>query len=307
MGEKKKTMKLLTDMKAMNRKQLLLWSLACLFASQTAFGQATDVGRQSAQRPAFTSAAENDGGQPGNLWIANGDRRIYGVLGAPTRAKKQPVAIIAHGFNGSHIFGKRYFDGLQALGYQCFTFDFPCGSLNSMSDNNTMNMSVLDEVSDLKAVINHFRNQPNVDASRIIVIGESQGGLVTALAAAQMPKALEKIVLVYPALCIPDDWRSHIPDKTLIPDSVNIWGVPLGKRYFTEVYDADPFQLIGGYKRPVLILQGDVDPVVPLKYSLRASQTYRKARLHVIKGAGHGFNEQQHAEAMREIEKFLKR
>ena len=67
--------------------------------------------------------------QVGDLWISNGDRKIYGVLSRPVDNRgKHPVAIVSHGFNGSHSFGKSYFGALNALGYQVYTFDFPCSS-----------------------------------------------------------------------------------------------------------------------------------------------------------------------------------
>ena len=152
------------------------------------------------------------------LWIRNGERHLYGVLSRPAHAKgKMPVAIIAHGFNGTHHFGRNYFDALNKLGYQVYTFDFACGSVNSRSDNNTMNMSILDEQSDLEAIVRYFKQQPDVDASRIVLIGESQGGLVSALTAASMPKDINRTILIFPALCIPDNWTARYPNLSDIP------------------------------------------------------------------------------------------
>ena len=114
-----------------------------------------------------------------SLWIENGNRRIYGELFTPQNAKKKcPIAIIAHGFNGTHHFAQDYFGPLAGQGWMTYAFDFPCGSVNSRSDSNTMNMSILDEQSDLRAIVNYFRRQPYVDPDRIMLIGESQGGLV---------------------------------------------------------------------------------------------------------------------------------
>ena len=79
-------------------------------------------------------------------WVNNGNRRIYGITATPVgHAGRRPVAIIAHGFNGSHSSGRAYFATLCAMGYKCYAFDFPCGSARSRSDANTMNMSVADE------------------------------------------------------------------------------------------------------------------------------------------------------------------
>ena len=241
-----------------------------------------------------------------SLWIRNGERHLYGVLSRPAHAKgKMPVAIIAHGFNGTHHFGRNYFDALNKLGYQVYTFDFACGSVNSRSDNNTMNMSILDEQSDLEAIVRYFKQQPDVDASRIVLIGESQGGLVSALTAASMPKEISRTILIFPALCIPDNWTARYPNLSDIPDTTRLWNVPMGRRFFTEVRDINVFKRIGKYKRPVLIVQGDKDPVVSMKDSERAVKIYKDARLHVIPGAGHGFKPKEFEESIYQIVKFL--
>ena len=241
------------------------------------------------------------------LWIDNGSRHIFGIVSKPLfQGKKQPVAIISHGFNGTHDFGQAYFKPLNDMGYQVYVFDFPCGSTKSLSDNNTMNMSVLDEVNDLKAVTEHFRSQPDVDAAGIILIGESQGGLVSALTSAEMAKKVRATVLIYPALCIPDNWNERYPKEADIPDTTMMWKVPLGRRYFLEARKIDVFGTIKKYKRPVLIVQGDKDPVVSMDDSRRAVKTYTDARLHVIPGAGHGFKPAEREEATEQIRKFLK-
>ena len=240
------------------------------------------------------------------LWIRNGERHLYGVLSRPAHAKgKMPVAIIAHGFNGTHHFGRNYFDALNKLGYQVYTFDFACGSVNSRSDNNTMEMSILDEQSDLETIVRYFKHQPDVDASRIVLIGESQGGLVSALTAASMPKDISHTILIFPALCIPDNWNARYPNLSDIPDTTRLWNVPMGRRFFTEIRDMDVFEHIGKYKRPVLIVQGDKDPVVSMEDSERAVKIYKDARLHVIPGAGHGFKPHEFAESIDQIIQFL--
>lgn len=242
-----------------------------------------------------------------DLWIQNGSRSIYGVISKPKyEGKKQPIAIVSHGFNGTHEYGRTYFETLNDLGYQVYVFDFPCGSVKSRSDDNTMNMSVLDEVDDLKAIARHFQQQSDVDASHIVLIGESQGGLVTALASASMPKNVKAAVLVYPALCIPDNWNERYPSEADIPDTTKVWNVPLGRRFFIEARKIDVFGNIKKYKNPVLIVQGDKDPVVSMDDSRRAVETYKNARLYVIPGAGHGFKPEELKQSLREISQFLR-
>jgi len=58
-------------------------------------------------------------------------------------------------------------------------------------------------------------------------------------------------------------------------------------------------------KRPVLIVHGDTDMVVPVDYSRRAPKTYGDARLIVLDGEGHGFKPQGFKRSLDEIERFL--
>ena len=167
-------------------------------------------------------------------------------------------------------------------------------------------MSVRDEVSDVQAIIDYFLSQPDVDASHIVLVGESQGGLVSALAAASRAKQVSQLVLIYPALCIPDNWNDRYPNVEEIPDTTRLWNVPMGRSFFLELRDLDVYKEIKAYKRPVLIIHGDKDQVVPLSYSQRALKTYKKARLEVIPNARHGFNPTERAQAIGWIKDFLK-
>lgn len=242
-----------------------------------------------------------------SLWIENGDRQIYGVLNRPIQTEgRLPIVIVSHGFNGTHHFAKEYFSPLAEMGWMTYAFDFPCGSTKSRSDSNTMNMSILDEWSDLRAIVNYFRSQPYVDPDRIVLIGESQGGLISALTAAQMNKEVSKLILIYPAFCIPDNWNTRYPRIEDIPDTTRLWNVPMGHRFFEELRDLDTFRTMKKFRNPVLIIQGDADHIVSMDDSRRAIRTYKDARLHIIPGAGHGFKPEERKEAIEQIKNFLK-
>lgn len=246
----------------------------------------------------------------GDLWIeSRPGRKIYGIISDVDQQQggKHGVAIISHGFNGTYHFGRDYFKTLADLGYATYTFDYPCGSVNSRSDNNTLNMSILDQKADLKSIVNYFRQQPDVDPNRIVLIGESQGGLISALAAADLKKQVQALVLIYPALCIPENWRKHYPDVSAIPDTTNLWNVPMGKRFFQEIHDMDAYSLIKHYTGPVLIVQGDKDPIVDVSYSVMANKTYKNAQLKIIPGAGHGFKPEEREISNQHVKEFLQK
>ena len=64
------------------------------------------------------TAHEQQPGTTGELHIRSGKESIYGILSKPAnKGEKQPVVIIAHGFNGTHEFGKNYFKRLNGMAY----------------------------------------------------------------------------------------------------------------------------------------------------------------------------------------------
>ena len=259
-------------------------------------------------QPALEDALKRADKNSESLWIQNGDRKIYGIISKPRYSgEKQPVAIISHGFNGTHAYARTYFETLNSLGYQVYAFDFPCGSVNSRSDNNTLNMSILDEQSDLEAVVRYFKQQPDIDPNKIMLIGESQGGFVSALVADIIPQDINAAVLVFPALCIPENWRERYPKLSDIPEVTNLWNVPMGRRFFEEIHDMSIFKKMKRFKKPVLIIQGDADPVVSMEDSKRAVKTYKNASLYVIPGAGHGFKPEEQKQSLQKIKELIEK
>ena len=68
-------------------------------------------------------------------------------------------------------------------------------------------MMILTEKGDLLEVVKYVQSNTGVDPGKIILVGCSQGGFVSALAAAVLDAQIAGLVLQYPALCIPDDAR----------------------------------------------------------------------------------------------------
>lgn len=66
----------------------------------------------------------------------------------------------------------------------------------------------------------------------------------------------------------------------------------------------NPFSSMNKFHKPVLIIHGDVDKVVPVDYSKRAAATYKDAGLHIIHSAGHGFNAHERAEGIKTDDYF---
>ena len=84
------------------------------------------------------------------------------------------------------------------------------------SDGESTKMSVLTEMKDLIAVKNFAKEQNYVDSENIILLGESQGGFVSGLVAAKCGAEIKKLVMIFPALCIPDHALSSLLKQTFL-------------------------------------------------------------------------------------------
>ena len=240
------------------------------------------------------------------LWLQNGSNRIFGLLYRPDGVEKAPLVVISHGFGGSHQFGKAYAEALAPMGCAVYCYDFCGGSNVSRSDGETTRMSIFSEAGDLKAVIDGLCSQDGIDGAHVTLIGESQGGMVSALVAADSPSDIDRLILIYPALCIKDDWVKMYPALSDMPEEVDFWGMKLGHAYLEGLYDLDVYRNISRYEGPVAIFHGDRDQVVNLSYSERAKEAYKKATLTVLPGEGHGFSPDAQARVIKAVQDLLK-
>ena len=205
-----------------------------------------------------------------------------------------PVAIVSHGFMLNHKSVRKYAEALAKKGYVAYCYDFCGGSMfKNKSDGVSTQMSVLTEVSDLEAVISYAQSREYA-GSELLLMGCSQGGFVSALTAAKHPELVSRLVLFYPALCIPDDARAGNMifakfDPKNIPEVVNCGLMKLGRCYPEAVLEMDSIEAIKSYAGPVMILHGTKDKIVNHSYSERAQKAYPNAVLHLIENAPHGF------------------
>lgn len=221
-----------------------------------------------------------------------------------------PVAVVCHGFMAWQDTVRHYAKELARMGYCAYCFDFCGGSVmkKGKSDGATTDMSVLTEKRDLEAVIGYVLSRP-YNSRELLLMGCSQGGFVSALVAAEHPGLVRKLVLFYPALCIPDDARAGKMmfarfDPKNIPDVINCGPMKLGRCYPADVLEMDPVERIKGFDGPVLIVHGTKDSIVRLNYSQQAQQAYPNAKLHIIEGGAHGFSKKHDVIAMEQLRKF---
>ena len=241
------------------------------------------------------------------LQITNGVNTISGSLFRPSTEGKHPAIIISHGYNGSHKDFIPHCEYFCERGFLVCAYDFCGGSTRSESTGSTTDMTITSEIDDLMHVYEYLWNLEDVDHEQIFLLGESQGGLVTALTAEKLRNEIKAMVLYYPALCIPDDWSNMYPRGAEVPERIDFWGMTLGRGFVEDVRKYDVFSELGGFGKEVLILHGDKDPIVDFLYSRRAVDIYRNATVIEMKGQGHGFEGQASVEAMKKACDFMEK
>lgn len=134
-----------------------------------------------------------------------------------------------------------------------------------------------------------------------------------------MKDKISKLILFYPAFCIPDDARAGKMmfakfDPNNIPDTIKCGPMKLGRCYVEDVININPYDEIGGFSGDVLIVHGTKDKIVNMKYIERAYQTYLKENadnstqskvvLKIIDGGKHMFSKKHDKIAMEYVRNF---
>ena len=81
-----------------------------------------------------------------------------------------------------------------------------------------------------------------------------------------------------------------MPSADFEENANTCFGQQLSPDYNKVAKDIDIFNVITGYKGPVVIIHGESDNCVPISYSEHAEKVYDNVKLIRIPSAGHGFD-----------------
>ena len=231
--------------------------------------------------------------------------------------RKYPIVVISHGFTGNYTDMAGYARSFAGIGYMAFCFSFCGGGRSgepeaSRSDGKSTDMTVLTEVEDLLTVIRYAQSLPYTDAGQVVLTGYSQGGFVAGLAAARCGDQAARLIMISPALCIPDHARRGCLggasyDPRNVPEVIDCGVTALGRAFHEEAAGMDPFLELSAYRGKVLLIQGMADTVVHYSYAVRAQACYQEGQCHLqlIRDQGHGYDERQCAGVFDSIRQFL--
>ena len=284
-------------------------SVALLLAAcgATNSSNSSNGANTTAQTPQTTQAPHVEVKTDGTYTVKEYDfdsngKDIYARAFVPDVEGRVPLVIFSHGLGANVEHEEEVQKTLAKAGIAVFSFEFAGGSSSAapMSEGLTTEMSVLTEVQNLKDAIRIASGMEYVDPQKIYLMGSSQGGLVTALTAEEVTN-IAGLFLFYPAFSLPDDIRSSFPKLDKVPETFNLLGTKIGKKYITDIYDMDPYANLEKFGMPVHIYHGKDDNIVPLTASQKAMKRLGNARLTTLEDTGHALTPEQQAQIGFEI------
>lgn len=202
---------------------------------------------------------------------------------------KYPIVIMSHGFNGTFLEPLKYAECLAKQGIAAYVFDFCDGSIHGNSGRDTRFMSVLNQKEDLEHISKMLRRMPMIDSSRMMLLGCSQGALVSTLTAGAHPDSYKGLILIYPALGIPESVDAMLQQTKDTPSEFEFWGVKMSQRYYRTLKGVDPYKKLADFKGDVLMVYGEEDGITPPAMADKIKDIVPDAKINMIKEGKHGF------------------
>ncbi|MCM1450926.1 MAG: glycosyl hydrolase 53 family protein [Clostridium sp.] len=219
---------------------------------------------------------------------------VRGMLYLPHESKyakdgKLPVTIMSHGFNGTFRETQKYAECLASNGIAAYIFDYWGGSMYTTSEGKTTEMSPYTELRDLEAITDRIEKMPNIDGDRMMLLGCSQGSLVSTMTAHENPGRYKALMLMYPALGIPETAPNMLAQTKETPEEFEFWGVKLSQKYYRSINGIDAVKRLGEFDGPVLLVYGEDDDITPGETVERVKESVAAATIHKIEKGKHGF------------------
>jgi dipeptidyl aminopeptidase/acylaminoacyl peptidase len=226
--------------------------------------------------------------------LENLGQQMIGMLHLPEVPGPVPAVAIYHGFTGTKIEPHRIFvkmaRALNALGIAAVRFDFR-GSGDSEGD--FADMTVTGEISDAVKILDFLAGLPEVDASRLGILGLSMGGAVAATVAGI--DARVKSLTLWSAVA---DFKIFERDPEAIELArkqgyLDVSGNVLKMDFYEDIQKQKPAETVGNYRGAALIVHGDADPTVPVSHAdiyEKALSVASRVDKFILPGADHTYN-----------------
>jgi hypothetical protein len=282
--------------------------LVVFFSSVLIFGQVVDTTQYSVVEREVSFMSE--------------DGLIRGIIALPeTESVNTPVVLLLHGFAGHMndlIVGgtAESMYGMTArilaeYGIASLRFDFRGSGL---SEGDWQDTTFSGQIRDAISALSFLEMFPEVDPSRIGVIGLSQGGLVAACVAARDQRV--KSAVLWSAVAIPVHTYSALLGSDAVETSLKVdpgtaivanlsWGgtTTLRKEFFDELFTINPVAEIAHYPGSLMVVAGLTDAIVfPQPQAGTLFIEYHRGEERIfVQDSGHIFDLFEGEENLREV------
>ena len=216
--------------------------------------------------------------------------------------RQAPTSLQLHGNAGSMVSHVAVVEHLPAAGFNVMLFDY-----RGYGESEGTPTSRAPLVADARAALTALRARSDVDPDRVALVGQSLGGAIAAVVMAddlgrggecraavlESPFASWREVAASAVGGDPPPAWARLAARWLIPDATP--GVPR------------PVDAVAAVPRPVLILHGDADSIVPVSHGRRMADAAPLGELEILDGGEHNTLQQTHPEARRRMVEFLRR
>ena len=229
--------------------------------------------------------------------------KLFTIVSRPATKEKVPLVIICHGFSGNcrTPFMTDLSNSIVGQGMATLRFDF---NGHGKSDGEFKDMTVLNEIDDLKDVITWAQKQSWV--KDISLVGHSQGGVVVSMVSGELgAKTVKAEVLLAAAAVLRDDalrgntmgaiynpWDFK-GEYIELPHSPEAGALLLGKNYIQTALTLPIYETAANYTGPTLIVQGTHDQIVPYTYAERYHEKIPGSELKFVPDENHVFSKTQ--------------
>ena len=219
---------------------------------------------------------------------------LRGYLELPENAKK--IVVMFHGFTGNKTEHNGHFRNLARLlakkGVASIRMDYHG---NGESDGEFSDFTFIDSLDDAKRILDYAHNVEGIE--EVAILGFSYGGGLASLIAND--ENCDQLVLISAAANMPqlaqnkyDNWRK------LENGNVYSSGFELSKNYADGLIGRDMYENTKNFTKNVLVIQAKNDQAVPYLYGVKYAVSYKNARLHIVKDAGHGYDSLENAQEL---------
>lgn len=218
------------------------------------------------------------------------------------QSNNHKVVVMLHGFTGNKSEAKLLFanlsNRLEEQGFDSIRMDFfghgeSDGQFKDMTLNG-LNMQV-------QAIIEYARS---FNYDEYYLLGFSMGGMLALL---NLDALFKKVVLLSPAIKMPELTKRMFEESPLKNGNADIGGLELSRNFYISMKDVNVFIHQNHYQNPMLFVVGNKDIAVPYQDVVAASEMFQNTKLKVYENCDHLYSSVLLREELyQSIIKFLK-